>query len=112
MKTSPKSSARLLGIAPLIDQIRWSICDQLRPAVKPPSRAATTNFLNERRHLKHASGKSKHFLLLRSRNGSNKPPNNGPIIPAMLSCKLPKVAAEGNSASEMTWRTIDVQAMH
>jgi hypothetical protein len=28
----------------------------------------------------------------------------------MLSCKLPKVAAEGNSASEMTWRTIDVQA--
>ena len=105
MKTSPKSSARLLGIAPL-DQFDGASATNY----DPQSNRRATNFLNERWHLKHASGKSKHLLLLRTRNGSNKPPNNGPIIPAMLSCKLPKVAAEGNSASEMTWRTIDVQA--
>ena len=43
-------------------------------------------------------------------NGTNKPPNAGPIIPEMLSCKPLKVAAEGSSASETTWGTIDVQA--
>ena len=106
MKTSPKSSARLLGIAPLIDQFDGASATNY----DPQSNRRATNFLNERWHLKHASGKSKHLLLLCTRNGSNKPPKNGPIIPAMLSYKLPKVAAEGNSASEMTWRTIDVQA--
>src|SRR6266436_6505476 len=43
-------------------------------------------------------------------NGTNKPPNAGPIIPEMLSCKPLNVAAEGSSASETTWGTIDVQA--
>src|SRR5438552_11748931 len=43
-------------------------------------------------------------------NGINKPPNAGPIIPEMLNCKPLNVAAEGNSASETTWGTIDVQA--
>ena len=41
---------------------------------------------------------------------TNKPPNTGPIIPAMLNCKLPKVAAEGRFPSETTWRTSDAQA--
>src|SRR6202011_3810721 len=43
-------------------------------------------------------------------NGTNKPPNAGPIIPEMLSCKPLKVAAEGSSPSDTTWGTIDVQA--
>src|SRR3984893_6952333 len=43
-------------------------------------------------------------------NGTNKPPNAGPIIPEMLSCKPLKVAAEGSSPSDTTWGTIDVKA--
>ena len=43
-------------------------------------------------------------------NNTNKPPNAGPIIPAMLDCKLLEVAAEGNSMSEKAWRMIDAQA--
>src|SRR3984893_7421297 len=43
-------------------------------------------------------------------HGTNKPPNAGPIIPEMLSCKPLNVAAEGSSASETTWGTIEVQA--
>src|ERR1700719_1774153 len=42
-------------------------------------------------------------------NGINKPPNAGPIIPEMFSCKPLNVTAEGSSASETTWGTIDVQ---
>src|ERR1700726_3456492 len=43
-------------------------------------------------------------------SGTKKPPNTGPIIPEMLSCKPLKVAADGSSPSETTWGTIDVQA--
>jgi hypothetical protein len=41
-------------------------------------------------------------LMTAPANGTNKPPNAGPIIPEMLNCKPLKVAAEGNSVSETT----------
>src|ERR1700730_2342040 len=40
---------------------------------------------------------------------TNKPPNAGPIIPEILNCKPPKVAAEPSSEVETTSGTIDVQ---
>ena len=43
-------------------------------------------------------------------NGTNKAANAGPISPETLSCKPRKITAEGSSACETTWGTIDVQA--
>ena len=42
-------------------------------------------------------------------NGISKPPKAGPMIPEMLSCKPPKVTAEGSSAFETTSDMVDVQ---
>src|SRR6516225_8753849 len=43
-------------------------------------------------------------------NGTKAPPKAGPTIPAMLSCKPPKVTAEGSSVSRTIWGTIELQA--
>src|SRR5262245_28039501 len=43
-------------------------------------------------------------------NGTSKAANAGPTIPERLSCKPPNITAEGSSASETIWGTIDVQA--
>jgi hypothetical protein len=52
----------------------------------------SSSFLCRRRYTKFAPA-----------NGTKKPPNTGPIIPEILSCKPLKAAADGSSRSETNW---------